>query len=119
MCVRVPASNGHLAAVYVKFKKKPSKEEILERWAKFSSVPQELKLPHAPERFITYFEEPDRPQTGLDRMTQGGMGICAGRLREDPIWDWKFIGLSHNTLRGAAGGALLCAELLYRQGYLG
>ena len=117
-CVRVPASNGHLAAVYVKFGKKPSKEEILARWAAYSSVPQELELPHAPKRFITYFEEPDRPQTKLDRMTEGGMGICAGRLREDPIWDWKFIGLSHNTLRGAAGGALLGAELLYRQGYL-
>ena len=117
-CIRVPASDGHLAAVSVKFEKKPEREEILRRWKEFSSVPQELALPHAPKQFITYFDEPDRPQTRLDRMTEGGMGVCAGRLREDPIFDWKFVGLSHNTLRGAAGGALLCAELLYRQGWL-
>ncbi|MBQ9545639.1 MAG: aspartate-semialdehyde dehydrogenase [Clostridia bacterium] len=117
-CIRVAASDGHLASVSVKFSKKPEREEILRRWKEFSSVPQELALPHAPKQFITYFDEPDRPQTRLDRMIEGGMGICAGRLREDPIFDWKFIGLSHNTLRGAAGGALLCAELLCRQGWL-
>ncbi len=118
-CIRVPASNGHLAAVYIRFKNKPSKEEILKRWKEFSGKPQELELPHAPKQFITYFEEDNRPQTALDRMVEGGMGICAGRLREDSVYDYKFIGLSHNTLRGAAGGAVLSAELLYREGYLG
>ena len=105
--------------MYIKFKNKPSKEEILKRWKEFSGKPQELELPHAPKQFITYFEEDNRPQTALDRMVEGGMGICAGRLREDSVYDYKFIGLSHNTLRGAAGGAVLGAELLYRQGYLG
>ncbi|MBE6591373.1 MAG: aspartate-semialdehyde dehydrogenase [Ruminococcaceae bacterium] len=118
-CIRVPASNGHLAAVYIRFKNKPSKEEILKRWKEFSGKPQELGLPHAPKQFITYFEEDNRPQTALDRMIEGGMGISAGRLREDSVYDYKFIGLSHNTLRGAAGGAVLSAELLYREGYLG
>ncbi len=118
-CIRVPASNGHLAAVYIRFKNKPSKEEILKRWKEFSGKPQELGLPHAPKQFITYFEEDNRPQTALDRMVEGGMGICAGRLREDSVYDYKFIGLSHNTLRGAAGGAVLSAGLLYREGYLG
>ena len=118
-CIRVPASNGHLAAVYIRFKNKPSKEEILKRWKEFSGKPQELGLPHAPKQFITYFEEDNRPQTALDRMVEGGMGITAGRLREDSVYDYKFIGLSHNTLRGAAGGAVLSAELLYKEGYLG
>ncbi len=117
-CLRVPVSDGHMAAVYVSFKNKPSKEEILKRWAEFTAEPQELGLPHAPEQFITYFEEDNRPQSKLDRDIYGGMGITAGRLREDTVFDYKFIGLSHNTLRGAAGGAVLSAEYLYRKGWL-
>ena len=116
-CLRVPVSDGHMAAGFVKFKNKPSKEEILDAWKHFKGLPQEMGLPTAPKQFITYFDEELRPQTGLDRMTEKGMGICAGRLREDPIYDWKFVGLSHNTLRGAAGGAVEVAELLFRQGY--
>ena len=116
-CLRVPCTDGHMAAIFVRFNKKPTREEILRKWKEYSSLPQELKLPGAPEQFITYFEEDNRPQTGLDRMTENGMGICAGRLREDPIYDYKFVGLSHNTLRGAAGGAVEVAELLYRLGY--
>ncbi|MBR6273532.1 MAG: aspartate-semialdehyde dehydrogenase [Lachnospiraceae bacterium] len=115
-CLRVPVSDGHTASVFVKFKKKPTKEEILDRWKNFKGLPQELKLPSAPEQFITYFEENDRPQAALDRDTEKGMGVCAGRLREDSIYDWKFVGLSHNTKRGAAGGAVLIAELLTAQG---
>lgn len=118
-CIRVPVSDGHLAAVSVSFEKKPSKEDILKAWAEFKGEPQELKLPHAPEQFITYMEEANRPQTGLDRDIYGGMGITVGRLREDNIYDYKFVCLSHNTLRGAAGGAVLTAELLYKKGYLG
>ena len=110
-------SDGHTAATFVKFAKKPTKEQILERWAAYKGLPQEMGLPSAPKQFITYFEEEDRPQAGLDRMTEKGMGICAGRLREDPIFDYKFVGLSHNTLRGAAGGAVEVAELLCRQGF--
>ncbi|NLN55684.1 MAG: aspartate-semialdehyde dehydrogenase [Clostridiales bacterium] len=117
-CIRVPVSDGHLAAVSVKFNKKPAKEEIIKRWKEFTSLPQQLKLPHAPEQFITYFGEDNRPQTSLDRDIYGGMGISAGRLREDGIFDYKFICLSHNTLRGAAGGGVLTAELLYKLGYL-
>ena len=117
-CIRVPVSDGHTAAVFVSFEKKPSKEEILQAWKDFKGLPQELKLPSAPEQFITYFEEPDRPQTRLDRDRENGMGVCAGRLREDTVYDYKFIGLSHNTKRGAAGGAVLIAELLKAQGYL-
>ena len=94
-----------------------TKEQILEDWKNFSGKPQELKLPHAPEQFITYFEEDNRPQAKLDRDIYGGMGITLGRLREDTIFDYKFVGLSHNTLRGAAGGAVLIAELLYKEGY--
>ena len=116
-CLRVPVSDGHTAATFVKFAKKPTKEQILERWAAYKGLPQEMELPSAPKQFITYFEEEDRPQAGLDRMTEKGMGICAGRLREDPIFDYKFVGLSHNTLRGAAGGAVEVAELLCRQGF--
>jgi len=118
-CLRVPVSDGHMAAVFVKFRKNPTKEQILEAWKNFKGVPQTASLPSAPKQFITYFEENDRPQTALDRMTEKGMGICAGRLREDSVFDWKFVGLSHNTLRGAAGGAVLCAELLTNLGYLG
>lgn len=117
-CIRVPVSDGHLATVFVKFKNKPSKEEILDRWKSYRGKPQELKLPSAPEQFITYFTEDDRPQTKLDREIEKGMGIEVGRLREDPIFDYKFVGLSHNTLRGAAGGAVLTAELLKALGYL-
>lgn len=117
-CIRVPVSDGHTATVFVNFENKPTKEQILEDWKTFKGLPQELKLPHAPEQFITYFEENDRPQAHTDRDTCGGMGVCAGRLREDTVFDWKFVGLSHNTLRGAAGGGLLTAELLYRLGYL-
>lgn len=117
-CIRVPVTDGHLAAVFVNFDRKPSKEEILERWRSFRGKPQELGLPHAPEQFITYFEENDRPQTHTERDIYGGMGITAGRLREDNNFDWRFIGLSHNTLRGAAGGAMLGAELLTALGYL-
>ena len=116
-CIRVPVSDGHTAAVFVKFKNKPSKEEILEAWKSFKGKPQELGLPHAPEQFITYFEEDNRPQAALDRDIYGGMGVTVGRLREDTLYDYKFVGLSHNTLRGAAGGAVLIAELLYREGY--
>ena len=118
-CIRVPVSDGHTAAVFVNFENKPSKEEILQAWAEYSGKPQELSLPHAPEKFITYFEEDNRPQAALDRDIYGGMGVSVGRLREDRLFDYKFVGLSHNTLRGAAGGAVLIAELLYRLGYFG
>ena len=111
-CIRVPVSNGHTAAVFVSFDKKPTKEEILKCWAEFKGVPQELDLPSAPKQFIHYFEEDNRPQAALDRDTENGMAVCAGRLREDSVYDYKFVGLSHNTLRGAAGGAVLSAELL-------
>ena len=117
-CIRVPVTNGHMAAVFVNFKKKPTKEKILEKWANFKGVPQELKLPSAPKQFIHYFEEDNRPQTKLDRDTEGGMAVCMGRLREDKLYQYKFVGLSHNTLRGAAGGAVLMAELLKVKGYI-
>lgn len=116
-CIRVPVTDGHTAAVFVKFRKKPTKEQILTAWKNFAGKPQELGLPHAPAQFITYFEEENRPQAALDRDLYGGMGVSVGRLREDALYDWKFVGLSHNTLRGAAGGAVLIAELLHREGY--
>ncbi len=116
-CIRVPVTNGHTAAVFVKFRKNPTKEQILKAWKEFSGKPQALKLPNAPEQFITYFEEDNRPQARVDRDIYGGMGVTAGRLREDSVYDWKFVGLSHNTLRGAAGGAVLIAELLHKEGY--
>ena len=116
-CIRVPVTDGHTAAVFVKFRKKPTKEEILTAWANFQGAPQKLELPHAPAQFITYFEEDNRPQAKLDRDIYGGMGVTVGRLREDHVYDYKFVGLSHNTLRGAAGGAVLIAELLYKKGY--
>ena len=116
-CLRVPVTDGHMAAVFVKFENKPTKEEILNAWKEFKGKPQILELPNAPEQFITYFEEDNRPQTGVDRDLYGGMGVSCGRLREDIVYDYKFVGLSHNTLRGAAGGAVLIAELLYRLGY--
>ncbi len=117
-CIRVPVSDGHMAAVFVDFEKKPAREEILEAWKSFAGKPQQYKLPSAPEQFITYFEEDNRPQTGVDRMLYNGMGVSAGRLREDKLFDYKFVGLSHNTLRGAAGGGVLNAELLAYEGYI-
>ena len=116
-CFRVPVSDGHTAAVFVKFENKPSKEEILTAWAEFKGAPQELKLPSAPQQFLKYFEEDNRPQAKLDRTEGNGMSVTAGRLREDSVYDYKFVGLSHNTLRGAAGGAVLLAELLAAKGY--
>ena len=117
-CLRVPASNGHMAAVFARFENKPSMEEIKEIWANYKGRAQELALPSAPKQFLHYFEEPDRPQTRLDRMTEGGMAVCIGRLRPDTQYDYKFVCLSHNTLRGAAGGAVLLAELLCAEGYI-
>ncbi len=117
-CVRVPVLNGHTAAVFVKFRKSPTKEQLIEKLRSFRGLPQELKLPSAPEQFIQYLEEDNRPQVTMDVDFGKGMGISVGRLREDSIYDWKFIGLSHNTVRGAAGGAILCAELLTAQGYI-
>lgn len=116
-CVRVPVSDGHTAACFVKFENKPSKEEILSAWANFEGEPQKLNLPSAPKQFLHYFEEDNRPQPKLDRNLENGMAVCAGRLREDNLFDYKFIGFSHNTLRGAAGGAVLLAELLAAKGY--
>ncbi len=117
-CVRVPVSDGHLATVSVKFTNPPTEQEMLDAWKNFEGEPQKLGLPSAPKQFITYFEEDNRPQTGVDRDTEGGMGICVGRLRKDSIFDYKFVCLSHNTLRGAAGGGLLTAEFLYAKGLL-
>ena len=116
-CLRVPVSDGHTAACFVSFEHKPSKEEILDAWKNFKGQPQELGLPSAPVQFIHYFEEDNRPQPKLDRNIENGMAVSAGRLREDNLFDYKFIGLSHNTLRGAAGGAVLLAELLAAKGY--
>lgn len=116
-CLRVPCSNGHMAAVFARFKNKPTEEQILDRWAKFAGRPQELKLPSAPKQFLHYFEEPNRPQTNLDRNLENGMAVSVGRLRADTQYDYKFVCLSHNTLRGAAGGAVLLAELLTAEGY--
>ena len=117
-CIRVPVTDGHMAATFVSFDKKPTKEEILARWKAFEGKPQKLSLPSAPKPFITYFEEDNRPQTKLDRDAGNGMGITVGRLREDIMFDYKFVSLSHNTVRGAAGGAVLMAELLKAEGYL-
>ena len=117
-CVRVPVLNGHTAAVFIRFAKKPSKEELIEKLTSYRGFPQEAKLPSAPEQFIRYMEEDDRPQVNLDVDYEHGMGVSIGRLREDSIYDYKFIGLSHNTIRGAAGGAVLCAEALTAKGYI-
>ena len=116
-CLRVPVSDGHTAAVFVSFDKKPEKEEILKAWQDFSGVPQELQLPSAPKQFIHYFEEDNRPQAKMDRNLENGMAVSVGRLREDSLFDYKFVCLSHNTLRGAAGGAVLLAELLAAKDY--
>lgn len=117
-CIRVPVLNGHTAAVFVKFRKKPTKEQLIQKLVTFSGEPQKLGLPSAPKQFIQYLEEDNRPQVSLDVMYENGMGVSVGRLREDTVYDWKFVGLSHNTVRGAAGGAVLCAELLKAQGYI-
>ncbi|MFR1434888.1 MAG: aspartate-semialdehyde dehydrogenase [Acutalibacteraceae bacterium] len=117
-CLRVPVSNGHFAAVFCSFEHKPSKEDILEKWQNFRGRPQELQLPSAPKQFLHYFPQDDMPQTRLHRDLEGGMAISLGRLREDSQYDYKFVGLSHNTLRGAAGGAVLLAELLCAEGYM-
>jgi aspartate-semialdehyde dehydrogenase len=117
-CIRVPVTDGHMAAVFVKFENTPTKEEILADWKEYRATPQELNLPSAPKQFLTYFEEENRPQTKLDRDIFDGMGVSIGRLRPDSVYDYKFVALSHNTLRGAAGGAVLIAELLYRKGYI-
>ena len=116
-CIRVPVSDGHTSAVFVSFEEKPTKEDILSAWDSYEGIPQKLKLPSAPEKFLTYFEEENRPQAKLDRDIYNGMGITLGRLREDTVFDYKFVGLSHNTVRGAAGGAVLIAELLCQKGY--
>lgn len=117
-CIRVPVLNGHTAAVFVKFRKQPSKEQLIEKIVNFKGIPQELKLPSAPKQFIQYMEEDNRPQVALDVDYEKGMGISVGRLRPDTVYDWKFVGLSHNTVRGAAGGAILCAETLKARGYI-
>ena len=117
-CIRVPVLNGHTAAVFVKFRKNPTKEQLIEKLEQFSGVPQELNLPSAPKQFIRYMQEDNRPQVQLDVDYENGMGINVGRLREDSVYDWKFVGLSHNTVRGAAGGAVLCAETLKAKGYI-
>jgi aspartate-semialdehyde dehydrogenase len=118
-CIRVPVSDGHMAAVFVAFDNKPSREQILAAWSEFGGKPQQLGLPSAPKPFLKYFEEDDRPQTKLDRDLGAGQAISIGRLRPDTMFDWRFIALSHNTIRGAAGGAVLTAELLKAEGYLG
>ena len=117
-CIRVPVLNGHTAAVFVKFRKQPSKEELIDRMVNFKGLPQTLNLPSAPKQFIQYLEEDNRPQVNLDVEFENGMGVSVGRLRKDTVYDYKFVGLSHNTIRGAAGGAVLCAELLTAQGYI-
>ena len=117
-CIRVPVTDGHLAAVYARFEKKPNLEQIKKVWKEFTAEPQKLNLPSAPKKFLHYFEEQDYPQTKLHRDLENGMAISIGRLREDSQYDIKFIGLSHNTLRGAAGGGVLCAELLCEKGYI-
>ena len=117
-CIRVPVLNGHTAAVFVKVRKKPTKEQLIEKLESFRGAPQELELPSAPKQFIRYMTEDNRPQVTLDVDYERGMGVSIGRLREDTVYDWKFVGLSHNTVRGAAGGAVLCAELLKAKGFI-
>ncbi len=117
-CLRVPVSDGHMAAVFVAFETKPSKEQILSAWKEFRGRPQQLALPSAPSPFLQYFEDDTRPQTRLDRDNGNGQGISMGRLRPDAMFDWRFVALSHNTVRGAAGGAVLTAELLKSDGYI-
>ena len=117
-CIRVPVLNGHTAAVFVKFRKNPTKEQLIEKLVNFKGFPQEAGLPSAPKQFVRYMEEDNRPQVRLDVDYENGMGVSIGRLREDSMFDFKFVGLSHNTVRGAAGGAVLCAEALTAKGYI-
>ena len=117
-CIRVPVLYGHTAAAFVRFKKEATKEELIEKLVSFTGKPQELGLPSAPKQFIQYLEDDNRPQVALDVNYEGGMGVSIGRLRKDTVYDWKFVGLSHNTLRGAAGGAVECAELMKALGYI-
>lgn len=117
-CIRVPVLNGHTAAVFINFEKKPTKEQLIEKLRSYKGFPQEADLPSAPKQFVRYMEEDNRPQVTLDVDYENGMGVSIGRLREDTIYDYKFIGLSHNTVRGAAGGAVLCAEALTAKGYI-
>ena len=117
-CLRVPVLNGHTAAVFINFEKKPTKEQLIEKLESFKGFPQEAELPSAPKQFIQYLSEDDRPQVKADVNYENGMGVSIGRLREDSMYDYKFIGLSHNTVRGAAGGAVLCAEALTAKGYI-
>jgi aspartate-semialdehyde dehydrogenase len=117
-CLRVPVTDGHMAAAFVQFDRKPSKEQILAAWSEFSGKPQKLGLPSAPKQFLRYFEEDARPQTRLDRDAENGQGVTIGRLRPDAVFDWRFVALSHNTVRGAAGGAVLTAELLTAEGFI-
>jgi aspartate-semialdehyde dehydrogenase len=117
-CLRVPVSDGHMAAAFVEFERKPTKEQILTAWKEFAGKPQKLGLPSAPKQFLTYFEDDARPQTRLDRDAESGQGVTIGRLRPDAIFDWRFVSLSHNTVRGAAGGAVLTAELLTAEGFI-
>jgi aspartate-semialdehyde dehydrogenase len=117
-CLRVPVTDGHMAAAFVQFDRKPSKEQILAAWSEFSGKPQKLALPSAPKKFLRYFEDDARPQTRLDRDAENGQGVTIGRLRPDALFDWRFVALSHNTVRGAAGGAVLTAELLTAEGYI-
>lgn len=117
-CIRVPVLDGHTAAVFVSFEKKPTKEQIIKAWREYKGLPQELNLPSAPKQFIQYLEDDNRPQIALDVNYENGFGISMGRLREDTVYDYKFIGLSHNTVRGAAGGGVLMAELLYAKGLI-
>jgi aspartate-semialdehyde dehydrogenase len=117
-CIRVPVTDGHLAAIFLSVDRKAPKEEIIGRWREFSGKPQRLGLPSAPKHFLSYLEDDARPQTRLDRDAGGGMAISIGRLREDLIFDYRFVALSHNTVRGAAGGAILTAELLVADGYI-
>jgi len=117
-CIRVPVTNGHLASVNIEFKTKPKKEDLIDSIVNFENPIQNLNLPSSPKIFLQYFEEEDRPQTLLDRNLENGMGIGVGRIREDSILQWKFVALSHNTIRGAAGGAILMAEMLTKKGYI-
>ena len=117
-CIRVPVLNGHTAAVFVKFKKNPTKEQLIEKLVTFKGIPQELSLPSAPKQMIQYLEDDNRPQVSMDVDYENGMGVSIGRLREDTVYDYKFVGLSHNTVRGAAGGAVLCAETLKAKGFI-
>ena len=117
-CIRVPVLNGHTAAVFIKFRKNPTKEQLVQKLTQYKGLPQELELPSAPKQFRQYMEEDNRPQVTQAVDFENGMGISIGRLREDTVYDWKFVGLSHNTVRGAAGGAVLCAELLKAKGYI-